>query len=508
MSTFLLPTFFRLTTRSQQQFSSFLIHSIYVRRFILSSTTPSTTLSILRALPVILDNNLQNHHQYWRREVLKSNYPHQHRPNYNRYHHHNYHSLQGYRIPLLDNDNSFQNIKKKFFLIIQQQNNLTTNNKNNNIKKHPQVEPQTPEFIAERMIQALPIQLQPYAVLMRLTKPTGTWLLLWPCWWSIALATSAGHLPSLNMLALFAIGAILLRSSGCIINDLWDRGIDAKVERTQSRPIAAKQISPLDAALLVHGLNACGLLVILQFDINSIMLAFSSMALVLVYPTCKRFTNYPQAVLGMAFNWGALLGWSAVTGGTLNMAAVLPLYLGGICWTMIYDTIYAHQDKRDDIKLGLKSTAIYFGDRSREYMYGFTGLMATSLILAGINTSQCWPYYLSVVACGIKLARIIYKTDFNDVQHCARAFNQNIHIGWMFFIGIVASTLLMSNKEDMKKIVMDDVQQQQIEIEGDKNEEKKNILSDYSSNDNNNNLMMMIKSATAATTIQQHSSPL
>lgn len=282
---------------------------------------------------------------------------------------------------------------------------------------------------------------------MRFTKPTGTWLLLWPCWWSIALSTTAGALPPVSLLGLFGAGAVLLRSSGCIINDIWDKRLDAKVERTKDRPLAANQVSPLDAVVLLHGLNACGLLVILQFDLHSIALALSSMALVVIYPACKRFTNYPQVVLGMAFNWGALLGWSAACGGTLDLAAVLPLYLGGICWTLVYDTLYAHQDVKDDLKLGLKSTAIKFGDQTARYLNTFAALMTASLTVAGLNTGQCWPYYLSVAATGATLYRIISKTDINNAEQCGRAFRRNFHIGWMLFAGIVLSTLLKEEKK-------------------------------------------------------------
>ena len=291
---------------------------------------------------------------------------------------------------------------------------------------------------------------------MRLNKPTGTWLLLWPCWWSIALSTTAGALPPASLLGLFGAGALLLRSSGCIINDIWDQKFDSKVERTKQRPIAANQVSLLDSVILLHGLNACGLLVILQFDLSSIALALSSMALVVIYPACKRFTNWPQLVLGMTFNWGALLGWSAACNGTLNYAAVLPLYLGGICWTLIYDTLYAHQDKKDDIKLGLKSTAIKFGDSTSRYLYSFAALMTASLTLAGVNTDQCWPYYLSVAACGANLHRIIRKTDINDVEQCASAFKQNFHIGWMLFAGIVLSTLLKDKKTTASSEITDE----------------------------------------------------
>lgn len=301
--------------------------------------------------------------------------------------------------------------------------------------------------IAERMVNELPSPLIKYAELMRLNKPTGTWLLLWPCYWSIGLSTPAGCMPSLNLLTLFAVGAISLRSAGCIINDMWDQKFDSKVERTKNRPIASKQITNFDAAILMQGLLAIGLLVILKFDLNSIMLAMSSMILVVVYPAMKRISNYPQLILGMAFNWGALLGWSVACNGQLDLTVTLPLYLGGICWTMIYDTLYAHQDKHDDQKLGLKSTALTFGQHTSNYLYAFTAAMTTSMTLAGFNSDQCWPYYLSVLLCSTNLVRIIKKTDINNIEQCQKAFNQNKHIGWMLFAGIVFGTLFKRSTE-------------------------------------------------------------
>lgn len=173
-------------------------------------------------------------------------------------------------------------------------------------------------------------------------KIKGSWLLFWPCGWSIALSATAGGLPDLQTLALFGCGALIMRGAGCTINDLWDKDIDAKVERTKNRPLVNNEIKPLDAWVFLSGQLSVGLMVLLQLNWTSIVIGASSLGLVIVYPLMKRITYWPQFVLGMTFNYGALLGWCA-TQGSINLAACLPLYIAGISWTIIYDTIYAHQ---------------------------------------------------------------------------------------------------------------------------------------------------------------------
>lgn len=173
---------------------------------------------------------------------------------------------------------------------------------------------------------------------------TGSWLLFWPCAWSIALSSAPGTLPDITALALFGIGAFIMRGAGCTINDMWDKDIDAKVERTKNRPLVNRQISQLDALVFLSGQLSVGLMVLMQLNWQSILLGASSLGLVIIYPLMKRITYWPQFVLGMTFNWGALLGWCA-TQGSVDWAACLPLYTAGVCWTIVYDTIYAHQVK-------------------------------------------------------------------------------------------------------------------------------------------------------------------
>ncbi|XP_077247109.1 polyprenyltransferase 1 isoform X2 [Tasmannia lanceolata] len=230
----------------------------------------------------------------------------------------------------------------------------------------------------------LPQSARPYARLARLDRPIGTWLLAWPCMWSITLAAAPGSLPDLKMLSLFGCGALLLRGAGCTVNDLLDRDIDTKVERTKSRPVASGVLTPFQGLSFLGFQLLLGLGILLQLNNYSRVLGASSLLLVFSYPLMKRLTFWPQAYLGLTFNWGALLGWSAVKG-SLDPAIVFPLYISGVCWTLVYDTIYAHQDKEDDLKVGVKSTALRFGDLTKNWISGFGIVCISSLALSGFN---------------------------------------------------------------------------------------------------------------------------
>lgn len=184
--------------------------------------------------------------------------------------------------------------------------------------------------------------IDPYLRLIRFDRPIGTWLLFWPCGWSIALAAAPGCAPDAALLALFATGAFVMRGAGCTINDMWDREIDRQVERTRERPLASGELTQLDALVFLAAQLGVGAQVLLQLNGYSIGLGAASLGLVVVYPLMKRVTYWPQLVLGAAFNWGALLGWAAVHGEVL-WSACAPLYAAGVCWTIVYDTIYAHQ---------------------------------------------------------------------------------------------------------------------------------------------------------------------
>ncbi|EDW84376.1 uncharacterized protein Dwil_GK14102 [Drosophila willistoni] len=284
---------------------------------------------------------------------------------------------------------------------------------------------------------------KPYAQLMRIDRPIGTYLLFWPCAWSIGLSANAGCWPDLTMLGLFATGALIMRGAGCTINDLWDKDIDAKVERTRSRPLASGKISQFDAIVFLSAQLSLGLLVLVQLNWESILLGASSLGLVITYPLMKRVTYWPQLVLGMAFNWGALLGWCA-TQGSVNLAACLPLYLSGVCWTIVYDTIYAHQDKLDDLQIGVKSTALRFGENTKVWLSGFTAAMLTGLSAAGMACDQTLPYYAAVGIVGAHLVQQIYSLNIDNPSDCAKKFFSNHQVGLILFLGIVLGTLLKS----------------------------------------------------------------
>ncbi|XP_050069958.1 4-hydroxybenzoate polyprenyltransferase, mitochondrial [Anopheles maculipalpis] len=293
-------------------------------------------------------------------------------------------------------------------------------------------------------------KISPYARLMRIDRPIGSWLLFWPCGWSIALSAPAGCWPDPMMLGLFGVGAFVMRGAGCTINDLWDRDIDAKVERTRNRPLVAGEIAPFDAIVFLAGQLGVGLFVLLQLNWYSILLGASSLGLVVVYPLMKRVTYWPQLMLGATFNWGALLGWSA-TQGSVEWAACLPLYIAGVCWTIVYDTIYAHQDKVDDLIIGIKSTALRFGDNTKLWLSGFTAAMVGNLLSAGLVCDQTWPYYTSIGLIGAHLAHQIHSLNIHNPKDCATKFISNHQVGFLLFLGIVLGTLYKQNSDERTK---------------------------------------------------------
>ncbi|KAJ0094056.1 hypothetical protein Patl1_16351 [Pistacia atlantica] len=265
----------------------------------------------------------------------------------------------------------------------------------------------------------LPRAARPYAKLARLDKPIGTWLLAWPCMWSITMAAAPGQLPDLKMLILFGCGSLLLRGAGCTVNDLLDRDIDTKVERTKLRPVASGLLTPFQGLCFLGFQLLLGLGILLQLNNYSRILGASSLLLVFSYPLMKRFTFWPQAYLGLTFNWGALLGWAAVKG-SLDPAVVFPMYVSGVFWTLVYDTIYAHQDKEDDLKVGVKSTALRFGDSTKEWISGFGIACISGLALSGFNADIGWPYYALLAAASGHLGWQIRTADLSSRADCNR----------------------------------------------------------------------------------------
>ncbi|XP_011883100.1 PREDICTED: 4-hydroxybenzoate polyprenyltransferase, mitochondrial [Vollenhovia emeryi] len=295
--------------------------------------------------------------------------------------------------------------------------------------------------IATKLVNNASPKVQPYMKLMRIDKPIGSWLLFWPCGWSIALAAPASALPDFYMLALFGTGAFIMRGAGCTINDMWDQDIDKMVTRTKERPLVTGEITSKQSLMFLAGQLSLGLLVLLQLNWYSVFLGASSLGLVIIYPLMKRITYWPQLILGMTFNWGALLGWSAVQG-SCDWSICLPLYVAGICWTILYDTIYAHQDRVDDILLGMKSTAIKFGEDTKFYLSGFGIVMIASLIASGVLATQTWPYYTTVGLIATHISNQIYTLNVNDPTDCGNKFRSNHKVGMLLFLGIVLGNLM------------------------------------------------------------------
>jgi len=283
---------------------------------------------------------------------------------------------------------------------------------------------------------------------MRLDKPIGTWLLYLPCTWGIAMAAAPGAWPDLGMLALFGTGAVLMRGAGCTINDMWDRDFDKHVERTKARPLAKGDVSIKQATTFLALQLSASLLILLQLNWYSVFLGASSLLIVVTYPLMKRFTYWPQFFLGLAFNWGALLGFAAVNG-SLNFPIVVPLYCAGICWTMIYDTIYAHQDKTDDVIVGVKSTALLFGEKgTKPALAIFATAMTACLLTSGYFAGQTLPYYLAIGGSALHLSHQLVTLDINNVADCWAKFVSNTKLGLIIFFGIVGGKLLAKNEED------------------------------------------------------------
>ncbi|TPX38284.1 hypothetical protein SmJEL517_g00072 [Synchytrium microbalum] len=242
------------------------------------------------------------------------------------------------------------------------------------------------------------------------------------------MASYAGHLPiteTVKMLGIFSVGAFLLRGAGCTINDLWDRDIDKMVERTRSRPLASGAITPRNALIFLGAQLSLG-----------IILGASSLVLVVSYPLMKRITFWPQFILGLTFNWGALLGWSAMMG-HCDWSVCLPLYGAGVFWTLLYDTIYAIQDMPDDRLVGVKSTAIRLYDNMKLWLSGFATANISLLVLAGVMNGQGWPYFLTViVGAGSHFIWQIRTLDMNSGTDCAKKFVSNATVGVMVLVGI------------------------------------------------------------------------
>ncbi len=281
----------------------------------------------------------------------------------------------------------------------------------------------------------VPAAIRPYCRLARLDRPIGSWLLLLPCWWGLALSAPPDGWPSFRLLVLFALGALVMRGAGCTVNDIVDRDFDRRVTRTAGRPIASGAISVPRALLFLALQLALGLVILLQLGSLAFWLGTASLLLVAVYPFMKRFTYWPQAFLGLTFNWGALLAPAAALGHL--PPAAYALYTAGIAWTMVYDTIYAHQDKEDDLLIGVRSTALKFGAASRRWLALFAGLMLALLALTFVVGGLGLWAWASLALVALLLAWQIGTVDMESPADCLAKFRANRWLGLILFAGIL-----------------------------------------------------------------------
>ncbi len=282
------------------------------------------------------------------------------------------------------------------------------------------------------VFRLMPRSAWPYLSLMRLDRPIGTWLLLLPAWWALAMQAEGYAEMTLfhaYLFVLFGIGAVVMRGAGCVINDLWDRDIDKAVERTRLRPLASGQVSIKQAIIFTGVLLFIGCLILIQLPPVAIGLGVLSLIPVVLYPLAKRVTWYPQAVLGLTFNFGALIGAAAVMD-SVPMTAIL-LYIGGFFWTMGYDTIYAHQDIVDDGIVGIKSTALKFGARSRIYIGSFYAIFAALLYITGMISHAGIGFYIFWAAAAFHLLWQVKDVKFDSPEDCLRKFRSNRDFGFL-----------------------------------------------------------------------------
>jgi 4-hydroxybenzoate polyprenyltransferase len=285
-------------------------------------------------------------------------------------------------------------------------------------------------------VARLPPALRPYARLARLDRPIGTWLLLFPCWWGLALARSLD--PWLYLV--FGVGAVLMRGAGCTLNDIVDRDLDRRVARTATRPLAARELSVAQAIGFMAILLALSAALLVSLDRAAVLLGVLVLGLVAIYPFMKRVTWWPQVFLGLAFNWGALMGYAAAHG-TVELPAVL-LYAGGIAWTLGYDTIYAHQDKADDALVGIKSSARRLGEATKAWLVGF---YMTTIILwasAGLTAGFGWPLWLALGLATGHFAWQVRRVALDRPDSCLAVFRANTAIGWIVLAGLIADRLM------------------------------------------------------------------
>ncbi len=285
-----------------------------------------------------------------------------------------------------------------------------------------------------------PYWVRPYILMARLDRPIGIFLLLWPCLIGLFHVSREISFNTIKFCCLFAIGAAVMRAAGCVINDIVDRKIDAQVTRTKGRPLASGTLGLSHAMIFALLLHLVGLVVLLQFNTLTIILGFVSVIPVILYPFMKRITNWPQIFLGLLFNWGAVMACAAVYG-EVTLTAIL-LYVGCIFWTLGYDTIYAHQDKEDDLMVGVKSTALLFEGNTKKWVVGFYCITIFLWGLSGwVNTSGA-SFYFGLLITAMHFMWQLKILDIDNPVVCLSVFRSNTYAGSFLFFGCILDSLL------------------------------------------------------------------
>lgn len=286
-------------------------------------------------------------------------------------------------------------------------------------------------------VSKLPKKWIPYAELMRLQNPTGTWLLFIPGTWAIGIAgftVAAPLAQTVGVLSAFAVGSLIMRGAGCTINDIHDRDLDNKVARTISRPLASGRVLLANAYAFLGAQVFTGGLVLLTLPWDCFVLGAASLLPVMTYPLFKRFTYYPQVVLSLCFDWAALLGFAAM--GVWNWQLMIPLYVLAFSWCMIYDTIYAHQDKKFDIHAGIKSTALKWGQNTKPICYGFATVQIGCLAFVGASAAMGPGFWLAGTWFSYRVVEMIRSTNLDSPQDCWKAFRKNVTTGKILAGGV------------------------------------------------------------------------
>lgn len=279
---------------------------------------------------------------------------------------------------------------------------------------------------------------KPYIKLARLNRPVGTWLLLLPSWWGISLASPSW--PPLYLLVLFACGALLMRSAGCVYNDMVDQDLDRKVSRTANRPLANGNLSSKQALLFLGILLSLSALILFSLPLPVIITGFIALGLVFLYPWMKRITYWPQVFLGLTFNIGILMGWLCLQP-TLSWTPFL-IYGGALFWTLGYDTIYAFQDREDDLLAGVKSSALKVSPAPKIFLGLVYGLAVTLWAIGGLAAKLGWIYGLFLCIISLHLAWQVFSLRENDGNNCYQRFASNTKVGLLLFLGIVFSRVI------------------------------------------------------------------